>query len=113
SVARTSTVCWPSVSPVKVCGLVHAFQGPRSIRHSNVELGSLEANVKVAGALLGSAGTLVMAVSGGVESTLTLTSVDAGWPALSVATASSPWVPSLRTFHLTPYGQAVSAARAS
>ena len=56
SVERTSAVWRPSVRPVKVFGLVQALHAPASMRHSNVDPGSEETNVKVAAALLGSAG---------------------------------------------------------
>src|SRR5438270_5423559 len=72
SVARMSTVCWLSVRPLNVFGLVQALQAPPSIRHSNVEPASVAPKLKVAAALLGSAGLPVMTVSGGVVSTKTL-----------------------------------------
>src|SRR5690348_12009710 len=52
-----------------------------------------------------------MSVSGGVVSIETFSIVDAGWPALSVATASSAWLPSPGTFQLTLYGAVVSTPR--
>src|SRR2546423_11753874 len=42
---------------------------------------------------------------------LTFSIVDAGWPALSVATASRAWLPSLGTFQLTVYGAVASTPR--
>ena len=100
SVARTSTVRWPSVRPVNVLGLVQALQPPPSTRHSKVEPASVDAKPNVAGTLLGSPGTTVKLVSGGVESTVTSRIAAARCPALSAATASSAWLPSPGMFQL-------------
>ena len=46
STARTSNVCWPAGRLAGgVNGEAHAVKGPPSIRHSNVEPGSLAVNV--------------------------------------------------------------------
>ena len=45
SVARTEKVCSPSASVASVRGVVHGSNAPASIRHSNVEPGSLAKNV--------------------------------------------------------------------
>src|SRR5262245_22454090 len=106
SVARTSNVCAPSVRPARLSGLVHGAQLPPSVRHSNVEPPSEEPKVKLGVvAFDGSAGLPVIVVSGAVRSTSTLRmSLDA-WPALSVATAASAWLPSVAgMFHETLYG---------
>src|SRR6266508_2923283 len=73
SVARTSNVCELSVRPLTLCGLVHGAKAPPSIRHSKLEPGSEELNVKVGLATFdGSAGLPTMLVSGAVRSTSTL-----------------------------------------
>src|SRR5436305_2280081 len=57
SVARTSKVWLPAASAADVSGLVQGLKLPLSIRHSNVEPGSLAPNAKVGVAsLVGSAG---------------------------------------------------------
>jgi len=106
SVARTSNVCALSVRPFTLCGLVHGAKTPASIRHSKLEPASEELNVKVGlAALEGSAGLPTIVVSGAVRSTLTLRIALDGWPALSVATAASAWLPSAAgMFHDTVYG---------
>ena len=89
SVARTSNVCTLSVRPLTECGLVHVAHAPPSIRHSKVDPGSDELNVKEGVvALDGSAGLATMVVWGAVRSTSTLRIALDGWPALSVATAA-------------------------
>src|SRR4051812_24784135 len=106
SVARTSKLWSLSVRPVIVSGLVHGVQPAPSIRHSNVAPLSLELNVKAGlAALEGSAGLVTSVVFGAVRSTSTLRMPLEGWPALSVATAASAWLPSIAgMFHDTVYG---------
>src|SRR5689334_11817311 len=106
SVARTSKVWVLSVRPATLCGLVHGDQAPPSIRHSNVEPLSDELKLKLGVAALdGSAGLLVIVVWGAVRSTSTLRMALDAWPALSVATAASAWLPSVPgMFHETLYG---------
>src|SRR5690242_15850796 len=106
SVARTSNVCVLSASPERPCGLVHGDQLPPSIRHSNVEPASVELKAKLGVAALdGSAGLLVIVVSGAVRSTSTLRMSLEAWPALSVATAARAWLPSVPgMFQETLYG---------
>src|SRR5438046_1540804 len=83
SVERASIVCCPSLRPVNVFGVVHALQPPPSTRHSKVDPASVEEKPKVAGTLLGSPGTTVKLVSGGVESTVTSRIAAARCPPLS------------------------------
>src|ERR671937_1816298 len=106
SVARTSDVCALSARPLRLCGLVHGAKAPLSTLHSKVEPDSEELNVKVGVAAFdGSAGLPTIVVSGAVRSTSTLRMAVAGWPALSVATAASAWLPSVAgMFHETVYG---------
>src|SRR5256885_8046480 len=73
SVARTSNVCALSVRPLSERGVVHGAQAPPSTRHSKLEPGSDEPNVKEGEvAFDGSAGLLPIVVSGAVRSTSTL-----------------------------------------
>src|SRR5256714_5495405 len=106
SVARTSRVCVLSVRPLTEWGLVHGAQAPPSIRHSKLEPVSDEVNVNAGVvALDGSAGLAAIVVSGAVRSTSTLRIALDGWPALSVATAASAWLPSVAgMFQETVYG---------
>src|SRR5215210_7179351 len=61
SVARTSKVWLPSARAGEiVCGLGQGLQLPPSIRHSKVELPSLELNVKL--------GVESLSIAGGAES---------------------------------------------
>ena len=95
SVARTSKVWLLSAMPVTLCGLVHGANDPPSTLHSKDEPASLESNVNDGiAALDGSEGLVRMVVLGAVRSTLTFLIAVAGWPALSVATAASAWLPS-------------------
>ena len=72
SVARTSNVCVPSArAGERVSGLEHALQLPPSIRHANVEPGSLELNEKAGVAWPdGLPGLESIVVSGGPVSTI-------------------------------------------
>ena len=71
SVARTSKACDPSARPVYAFGLVQALQAPPSMRHSKVELPSLELNEKLASADPdGSLGCAVIVVFGAAVSTV-------------------------------------------
>jgi len=72
SVARTSKVWLPALSAGEIdSGLVHDVQLPPSMRHSKLEPGSLELNVKLGVVLLdGSAGLESMVVLGAVRSTV-------------------------------------------
>src|SRR6266516_7619675 len=103
SVARTSNVWALSVSPLSEWGLVQGAQAPPSIRHSKLEPGSDDPNVKAGVvALDGSAGLPTIVVCGAVRSTSTLRIALDGWPALSVATAARAWFPSMPgMFHET------------
>src|SRR5262249_4727401 len=97
SVARTSKVGLPSASASVVCGLVQVAQPPPSMRHSNVEPGSLELKAKVGvGSLSSAGGAESMLVFGAVTSTVQV--LDAGvpsvLPAKSVARTSKVWLPS-------------------
>jgi hypothetical protein len=69
SVARTETLCAPSLSALVVHALVHVAQDPASTRHANVEPGSVAVNAKVGVlSLVVPDGPDVMLVSGGVVS---------------------------------------------
>jgi hypothetical protein len=69
SVARTETVCEPSLSDGVVHGLVHVTHAPLSTRHWKVEPLSLELNPNAGvGSLVGPLGPEVMVVCGGVVS---------------------------------------------
>ena len=71
SVARTWKVWLPAASAESVCGLVHALQPPPSIRHSNVDPGSVELKEKLGVVSLeGSAGVELIVVFGAVRSTV-------------------------------------------
>ena len=72
SVARTPKVWLPSLSAgERVSGLVQGLQEPASIRHSNVEPVSVEANEKLGVVLFeGSLGCAVIEVLGAVVSTV-------------------------------------------
>src|SRR5689334_23959028 len=107
SIERTEAVCWLSVRPVNVCGLVHGFQEPPSMRHSKVDPDSLEVNVIIE-TLLGSPGAPVMFVNGAVVSIETLRVADVMCPALSVAVTFSVRLPSGAMFQLVEYGAVVS-----
>src|ERR671936_2176512 len=104
SIARTCTVCRPSVSPFTNVGLEHALQAPPSASHSKVEPVSVEVKEKETVPPLGSAGLAVIVVSGGVVSTLTLRIAEEVWPALSVATTFSAWLPSPGIVQSIVYG---------
>src|SRR5580765_579328 len=97
SIARTSKVWLPSVrAGESESGLEHDVQLPLSIRHSNVEPGSEELNVRV-GVVLpeGLDGAESIVVSGAVRSTVQvwLTGVESVLPAGSVAWMSNAWLP--------------------
>lgn len=69
SVALTSSECGPSVREPVLNGELQAAKAPSSMRHSNVPLGSLDANVKE-GVFVAvePEGPSAMLVSGGVVS---------------------------------------------
>src|SRR5262249_40397788 len=73
SVARTANVCGPCARPVSAAGEVHAVSGAPSRLQPNVEPGSLDVDDRLAVAI-GSVplGPAVIAVSGGVRSTVQL-----------------------------------------
>jgi hypothetical protein len=72
STARTSSVCSPASSPPRSCGASQLSNGSPSSAHSNVALGSLELNVKIAGwpGRISPLGPAVIVVSGAVKSTI-------------------------------------------
>ena len=71
SVARTLKRCAPSLSIALANGVVHGVYAPSSMRHSNVDAGSLEENENVAAATpVSPAGPVSMVVSGATVSTV-------------------------------------------
>src|SRR6266852_314711 len=98
SVARTWKVWLPSASAGEiVSGLEQVVQPPPSIRHSNVDPGSLELKEKLGVVSLeGSAGVELRVVLGAVRSTIQvwLAGVERVLPAWSVARTSKVWLPS-------------------
>ena len=88
-------MCVPSASVASVSGLAHGCQPPPSSRHSNVEPVSFELKERSGEPTFdGSPGVPSSVVSGGVRSTVTVTTSLALWPVRSTATASSARLPS-------------------
>ena len=111
SVARTSKACVPSASAASVSGLAHACQPPPSSRHSNVEPVSFELKERSGEPTFdGSPGVPSSVVSGGVRSTVTVTTSLALWPVRSTATASSARLPSAGSGQSTVNGAAEAVA---
>ena len=105
SVARTETLCAPSLRAAVVHGLVQSAQAPESTRHSKTEFASVAVNAKVGElSLVVPVGPDVIVVSGGVVSgggaVLTVNERVAGeasvFPATSVARTETLCAPSLR-----------------
>jgi uncharacterized cupredoxin-like copper-binding protein len=96
SMARTSKVCAPSVSPVIVYGLLQLTNDPVFSRHWNVEPVSVELKVNVTlVALMTPVGPLRIDVSGGVASTVQLRVAGVGstFPTASMARTLKVYTP--------------------
>ncbi len=99
SMARTWTVCSPSVSPANVRGLAQATNAPPSIAHSNVLPASSDAKEKTPASVAeGSDGVETNDVSGASVSTVhaCVAGVASVLPAGSIARTSSVWGPSVK-----------------
>ena len=121
SIARTAKVCGPSARPVRVSPLAQAEKAPPSRLHSNEAtpeatpplVGSLPVKLKVAFALLLSAGGLpVIVVSGAVRSIVQVyeAGVVSMLPAASTARTRKVWLPSARPLRFCGLVQVANAA---
>ncbi|MEJ7787875.1 MAG: hypothetical protein WKF96_23990, partial [Solirubrobacteraceae bacterium] len=92
SVARTSKVCWPSLSVAAVCGELQSAKAWPSKRHSKLASASLEANsnVGVSSALVADGPVVIVVCGGAVSMTLKLRLAGVGsvLPAASVPRTS-------------------------
>ena len=96
SVARTRTVCSPSLSGSVVSGVAHGVNAAVSTLHAKVA-GSLALNVSSAATMfVNSSGPLSIVVSGGVVSTVKWLAAGVGstLPAASTARTRKAWSPS-------------------
>ncbi len=88
STARTETVCWASVRPVKVAGEEHGANGAPSSEHANVPPDSFDENENTAVVDdVGPVGPASIDVSGGVVSTTHVLTAGAEVPATPLATS--------------------------
>ncbi len=115
SMARTSNVWAPAVSPVRSCGVTQAAKPAPSSWHSNAPA-SVEVKANCTSALLSSAGGMsTSAVSGGVRSVVQV--ADAGvasvLPAASVAATVNVCAPSVAIGSSSGDAQGVTATPSS
>src|SRR5687767_4902364 len=98
SFARTSIVCWPAASPVRLSGDSHAAQPPVSSRHSKPAPGSFEENENVGSGPVKPEGPESTWVSGALVSTVNdrWAGLASTFPRASVARTSNKCADSLR-----------------